>query len=447
MTAVAAKMKLDRDQERAVADCVDLENRIVAVTGMAGTGKTTIIRDVATDLVTRGLTVFIAAPTGKAARRIREATGFDAQTIHRLLEFPRPDEFDEKTGKALTMSFPRRNRERPLPPSVVLVDEYAMVPWDLHGAIVNALGPGSYIRIFGDEAQLAPIEPVKRTKRASPFITTIKNCPSHALERVYRQGEGSAVLQAAIRVRDGKMPYHTDTAAILQTDDPLRALNALLDSRKLQGFETLESQLIVPVRRGPLGTHSLNSLLQARFNPNPPVAITLPRRRSEEEYTVRVAVGDKVVCTENTYDLRDWSERYEEWKEGRPVSASHIPTPSNKQMLNGETGVIRKIDYDGALEIDFGDRVVEVPCAVQEFYARRGKVVPVDYRKAIDLAYALTTHKCQGSEFENVCYLMGGSTWFNLSRRNLYTGITRAKKSFTVLTDQRSLLRSLSNKE
>lgn len=447
MAAAAEKqMRLDRDQERAVADCTDLKNRVVAVTGMAGTGKTTIIRNVAADLITSGHTVFIAAPTGKAARRIREATGFDAQTIHRLLEFPRPDEFDEKTGKALTLSIPRRNRERPLPRSVVLVDEYAMVPWDLHSVIVNALAPGTTLRVFGDEAQLSPIEPTKRTKRASPFSTLLHTCPSHMLEKVYRQGEGSAVLEAAIRIRAGKLPLHTEGASILQTDDPLRALNNLLDRGKLTDFNTLDAQLIAPVRRGSLGTHALNTMLQQRFNPKPDVTVSLPRQKWSEEFEVRVAVGDKVVCTENTYDLRDWSERYEEWKDGRPIVSSLIPAPINKQMLNGETGIIRKIGYDGALEIDFGDRVVEVPPQVEEFWARRGKVIPADYRKSIDLAYALTTHKCQGSEFDKVCYVMGSSTWFNLSRRNIYTGITRAKKSFTVLTDQRSLLRSLSNK-
>lgn len=457
-------MKLDQEQERAIADCLNLANRVVAVTGPAGSGKTSIIRYVAEQLAEREVPFAIAAPTGKAARRIREATGFHASTIHRLLQYPRPDEIDERTGKALSPTFPRRNATNPLDQRVLLVDEYAMVSWDLHHAIVNALPNGGSLRVFGDEAQLAPIEPKTRVAFESPFASLLRVHSAHTLEHIYRQGEGSQVLASATKIRRGQMPQHLPGAAITQTDDPLRALNLMLDKGLLHGYNKIERQLISPVRRGPIGTHELNTMLQGRFNPNPPRTFTLPRNKWDEHITVKVAVGDKVVCTENTYDLRDWVHRYERWtpekpespNEGRPwsewstwksdcrpVQSSFIEPPENKQMLNGETGIITAIREDGSLEIDFGDRVVEVPILVEEFWARRGRVIPIDHRRAIDLAYALTTHKCQGSEFDHVLYVMGGQTWFNLSRRNLYTAVTRAKKDFVILTDQRSLLRSL----
>jgi exodeoxyribonuclease V alpha subunit len=159
---------------------------------------------------------------------------------------------------------------------------------------------------------------------------------------------------------------------------------------------------------------------------------------------VFVAINDKVVCNSNSYDLRDYDERYQEFSpDGVGLMHSYIPCPETKQMLNGEVGIINHIDEYGVLEIDFGDRVVELPPRIAEYSMRRRFHFHYDPRKVIDLAYALTTHKCQGSQYDNICYIMASCAFFNLSRPNFYTGITRAAKHATILADQRSFATSL----
>jgi len=157
-----------------------------------------------------------------------------------------------------------------------------------------------------------------------------------------------------------------------------------------------------------------------------------------------VSIGDKVVCNTNSYDLRNYEERYTDYDNaGVGYPHAYIPAPETKQMLNGEVGVIVGIDPLGVLEIDFGDRVVELPPKVHEYNRRKQFFFTYDPRRVIELAYALTTHKCQGSQYNNIAYIMASCAFFNLSRPNLYTGLTRAIKHATLITDQRSLATSL----
>ena len=141
------------------------------------------------------------------------------------------------------------------------------------------------------------------------------------------------------------------------------------------------------------------------------------------------------MCNTNSYDLRDYSERFTEYNNsGVGLMGSFIPCPETKQMLNGEVGKVVEIDDFGVLEIDFGDRVVELPPRVQEYNARNNSHYTYDPRKVIELAYALTTHKCQGSQYDNITYIMASCAFFNLSRPNFYTGVTRAAKHATIIS-------------
>ena len=186
-------------QEEAVQACCDLTKRIVAVTGAAGTGKTTTLKKVYAALVEAGYRVALCSPTGKAAKRIFELTGIPALTIHRLLEFSHPGDPDPKTGQPIGVSEPRRTKFNPVEYDVVIGDEYAMVPDELHRALVDALPAGGCLRMFGDENQLAPVEEDKSMAGKPSNFQRVLNDTSGAfaavrLEQVYRQGADSGIL-------------------------------------------------------------------------------------------------------------------------------------------------------------------------------------------------------------------------------------------------------------
>ena len=435
---------LDAEQRNAVDMCVDTSKRLVSITGEAGTGKTTIIKTLCLRLAVSNIPFTVAAPTGKAARRIREATGFPAQTIHKLLEFNRPD-LDEETGEATSASTPRRTRFNPLDEDVIIVDEYAMVPTGLHRDLVSAMASGSCLRTFGDVRQLPPIENADLADPTSPFQQCLAKPHTVTLQNIYRQAEGNGIIEAARRINRGQFFTSNEDVKVILDDAVLHALYTKLANRDVD-WCSLDNQIISPARKTDVGTMRLNSVLQTRFNPHMPKKTELPRNKWEVKNRVFVSVGDKVVCNTNSYDLRDYSERYADYlPDGRGVFETYIPCPDTKQMLNGEVGRILDIDEYGVLEIDFGDRVVELPPRISDYSLRRRFHYHYDPRKAIELAYALTTHKCQGSQYDNVIYIMASCAFFNLSRPNFYTGLTRAAKHATVITDRRSFATSLNS--
>jgi exodeoxyribonuclease V alpha subunit len=273
--------------------------------------------------------------------------------------------------------------------------------------------------------------------------------PSVTLEHVYRQEEGNDILDAATRIRTGVMPTKGSDFKYTLTEKPLKTLEDLVMWGEDNGvsFRDIKNQIIVPINKTWVGVLKLNPMLQGLLNPSPEQTVDLPREAWLKEFPVRAGIGDKVVCTENTYDLRSWQERYTEWEDGgTPVLASYLPPPETKVMLNGETGVITHITDDGSLEIDFGDRTVEVSSTMYEYWAKKDTVIEVDPRKKISLAYALTTHKCQGSEFDTVIYLMNKSMTWGQGRENFYTAVTRAKRKVHVVTDSQSLRTSVMRK-
>lgn len=433
---------LDVEQQRAIELCVDREKRLVSVTGEAGTGKTTIIRHTCDMLKANDVSFAVAAPTGKAARRIREATGYPAVTIHKLLEFNKP-EIDEETGTPTSVSGPQRTRGNPLEYDVVIVDEYAMVSTALHRDLVAALPYKGCLRVFGDVRQLPPIENSDLADPTSPFQKCLAMPNTVTLQNIYRQAEGNGIIEAARRITRGQFFTSNTDVGVHLGDAVLHTLYSRLEKEYID-WRQLDNQIISPARKSDIGTMRLNSILQMRFNPTTPNKIELPRNKWEAKNKVYVSIGDKVVCNTNSYDLRDYNERFTEFDlNGVGLMGTFIECPETKQMLNGEVGIVVAIDEYGVLEIDFGDRVVELPPRVSEYNPRKRYHFTYDPRKVIELAYALTTHKCQGSQYDNITYIMASCAFFNLSRPNFYTGVTRAKKHASIICDQRSLAVSL----
>lgn len=437
---------LDEKQNEAVEICIDTNNRIASVTGSAGTGKTTIIKRVAEIFKESDKNVICCAPTGKAARRIREATGLPAITIHKLLEFPKPHERDEKSGKPLRQGEPKRHRFNPLKYHVVLCDEYAMVSHELNRQLIDALPNGGLLRCFGDVNQLPPIEEYKIKANGyelTPFQKLLKIFPSVVLERVYRQGEGSGIFSNAYGIVKGKMPTPKDDFSIIFTGNPTIRIEEFV-YKEANKYKEISNQIIVTGNNGWIGSYELNVRIQCIVNPDPPRTIDPPRHKWCKEKPITLGLGDKVVCTENTYDTRDYYERFSSFDDaGIPISSSYIEPPDTCIMLNGEIGVIVEIHDDETVVVDFGDRCVTLPSTVHEKNPHNTDIYQTSHQKSIDLGYVLTTHKCQGSEFNEIVYVLNKTSKWTQGRKNLYTAITRARKRVTVVTDGESLRYSM----
>lgn len=425
-TATAERtFTLDETQQKAVDLCCDISQRVVGVTGAAGSGKTTILKEAYTTLQDNGYIVALAAPTGKAAKRIYEVTGIEAQTNHRLLEYTHPGDPDPRTGRPVRFSYPRRTRANPLEVDVLFVDEYAMVNRDLHRSLFDALPSGACIRVFGDNNQLPPIEEDKLLQgKPSAFLEMLDKFASVKLETVHRQGKDSGILLNLQCILKGRMPTRNDQWSMHFSETPVDALRDYILERMDEeiDFTSVENQILTPQNTSWVGTVKLNAMIQSLFHNRMEPAVMVPRHnwvKGEGDAKggfIRMFVGDKVIITRNMYDLN---------------------------VFNGESGKIIEITHDGELVIDFGDREQSIP-PVLMVQNRYGKIVEVDPRKDVDLGYAITTHKAQGSEYQNVIYVLNKSTGWMQNRRNFYTAASRGREKVHIITDQRSISLSLS---
>lgn len=418
-------MELSPKQAEAVEACCDMEARVVGVSGAAGTGKTTIIKTVYQKIQEAGYSVALAAPTGKAAKRIYEATGIEAFTIHRLLEYSHPGDPDPKTGKPIGISAPARTRQNPLEFDVVLGDEYAMVPQELHRNLIDALPHAGVVRVFGDDNQLEPVEEDKRLKdEPSSFLKILNNnkFKSVILDRVYRQGADSGILSNCSQILAGRYPTKNDQWLQTVTNKPTDVLREYILDQHFNNeisYASIENQIIVPQNTSWVGTQKLNTMIQGLFhNKTTDNYLHLDRKPwvigedGEKGGKIKVFVGDKVICTSNLYDLG---------------------------VFNGETGVVIEINQEtGEVVVDFGDREQSFP-PVLMVANRYGGMSQIDPRKDLDLAYAVTTHKSQGSEFKRGIYILNKSNSYMINRRNFYTAASRFKEHVHLITDQQGL--------
>lgn len=411
-------MELDKQQQEAVTLCCNVKKRIVSVTGQAGTGKTTIMKMVHELLDTNGYRIVLCAPTGKAAKRIQEATGIPARTIHRLLEYPFPGERDPKTGKGLHVGTPKRSRFQPLEFDVVLADEYAMVNHEVHRNLVDALPVGGILRCFGDINQLPPIESNRNLRdKPSPFKMMLEKFDSVILREIHRQDEGSGIVLNGAAILSGKMPQRRPDFTLIVTDKAVENLREYVMQAGLE-FKGMTAQIITATNKGWTGTTTLNNMLQRILNDGDD-GLLLPRHTWDKDKVYTIRPGDKVLWTQNNYDLN---------------------------VFNGETGTVIETTEFGEIAIDFGDRTLLVPPQIQ-ITNKYGKEIMYDPRQDLDLAYAVTTHKAQGSEYSHVVYILNKSTSWLQCRSNMYTAITRARKHVHLITDMQSLTNSVRNEK
>lgn len=404
------------EQEYAVDLCTDLKQRIVSVTGGAGTGKTFVLGKVYVEL--RNARVALCAPTGRAAKRIQELTGIKAMTIHKLLEFPSPSDepviinTDEEDSDIIhfeerKINEPRRTKFNPLEYDVVIVDEASMVGPELYRFLIDALPKKGVIRFFGDNNQLLPVE-----DGAPPFRTLLTKFPS--VELTYNFRSGDALVSNAYRVLRGLVPRNNDHFEVMYTEQPLLQLFKLVAQHPELGHDN--NQIIMPTRRGAVGTAVVNPTLQLRLNKHREL-LQIPRFDSHDKHLV-VRTNDKFLWTKNDYELR---------------------------LFNGEIGRITEIDTEeGTLWLNTMDRShVEIPPRVRTYNAFAQTMVNYDPRKQIELGYAITTHKSQGSEFDTVVYCISRRAPFLLNKNNFYTAITRARNRVIVICDRNAMGKSL----
>lgn len=426
------EIQYDEKQQKAIDLCCDLSNRIVAITGEAGTGKTTIIKKVYKELYSEIKKLdkdgnikeiipncVVVAPTGKAAKRIQEVTGIPAMTLHRLLEYPMPGEVDQETGKPITKFGPKRDRDNPIDYKIVICDEYAMVGRELHSNLIFALPRGGIVRMFGDNNQLEPIEEgIVLKGQESAFTYALDKFPSVILDQVHRQDEQSSIISNAHLINQGMYPKKTDDFQLIFTSENRQPTDEILKIVENDpDYFTWKKQILSPTKVRWVGCDQLNNIIQAkRFLHTDQVGVSIERHRWVKQ-PLQLYVGDKVIINKNNYDLG---------------------------IFNGETGIVTEAIPFGTITVDFGDRIVAIPTEILTCY--RGKWSTYNPQRDIDLAYVITVHKAQGSEYEEVVYVLDKTIIFNQSRKNLYTAITRAKKKVTIITDQRSLTYSLSHK-
>lgn len=393
-------LRLAQGQTAAVARA--LASKVFVLTGGPGTGKTTLIKAIISLTEECGLRVLLAAPTGRAAKRLEEASGLRARTIHRLLEF------SPKTGHFT------RDEERPLNVDTLIVDESSMIDLALFDALTRALPPHARLVLVGDVDQLPSVGAgdVLRDVIASGVV------PVARLTEIFRQSGQSAIVESAHRVNRGELPEpgegDTDFFHVERPDSASAAQTILELVReripRRYGFDPLwDVQVLAPMYKGHAGVEKLNQVLQSALNPNPaggptPEELLLGAGRDERRRITQLRAGDKVLQLRNNYD---------------------------KEVFNGDVGRVAEVDDDeGRVVVHF-----------------EGK--PVTYEgdsvEELQLAYALSVHKSQGSEYPVVVLSLQKEHFPMLQRNLLYTALTRGKKLVVVVGAKRALELAVQN--
>lgn len=380
------------EQEQAIREAAT--SGLLLITGGPGTGKTTILNGILSLLGQMQLRCLLAAPTGRAAKRLTEVTGEDASTIHRLLEAG----IDPGTGKM----FFARDEDNPLKADAVIVDEMSMVDVELLYALLQAIPQGKRLILVGDPDQLPPVGP------GFPFSDMLRSgeLPTVRLTEIFRQAQQSLIVMNAHRVNRGELPeLKTVTSDFFfmrrQSEDGVCQLIRDLCTTRLpknMGIPSEQIQVLSPTRKGGVGTMSLNKMLQAALNP----AADEKKERQFGEFIFRE--GDRVMQIRNNYDIM--------WKR---TDGSAVGTG----IFNGDVGIIKQIDLGAeTMAIVFDDREAEYD------FTQLNELEP---------AYAITVHKSQGSEYRAVILTAWNGSPYLLSRSILYTAITRARELLIIV--------------
>lgn len=385
---------LDEMQEKAVLEAIKCG--LLIITGGPGTGKTTTIKTIIRYFESEGMEIRLAAPTGRAAKRMQEATGMEAQTIHRLLELNGNPENDSKASQF------ERNEMNPLEADVIIIDEMSMVDIFLMQALLKAVMPGTRLILVGDTNQLPSVGPgnVLRDIIASGAFQVVR------LEKIFRQAATSDIVMNAHKINKGEKidlaKRSLDFLFIKRNDaDAIIAATLTLIREKLPAYvnaDINDIQVLTPARKGLLGVERLNAILQKFLNP--------PEESKIEKETAGgiFREGDKVMQIKNDYQI-EWEMR---GKYG-------IATDTGMGVFNGDVGIIRRINtYTEYMEVEFEEN----------------KFVTYTFKQLdeLELAYAITIHKSQGSEYPAVIMPMYPGPRMLMNRNLLYTAVTRAKK-------------------
>ena len=385
-------IEYSEEQERAIQESAT--SALLLITGGPGTGKTTILNGILSLFGQMQMKCLLAAPTGRAAKRLTEVTGEEASTIHRLLEAG----IDQNTGKM----FFARDEDNPLKADAVIVDEMSMVDMELLYALLQAVPQGKRLILVGDADQLPPVGP------GFPFSDMLRSgeLPMVRLTEIFRQARESLIVMNAHRVNQGEMPdLKTVTSDFFfmrrQNEEGVSNLIRDLCATRLpknMGIPPEQIQVLSPTRKGGVGTVNLNHMLQAALNPPAPDK----KEKQFGDYIFRE--GDRVMQIRNNYDIL--------WKK---TDGSAIGTG----IFNGDVGTIRCLDPAAeTLTIAFDDREAEYDFTMLN---------------ELEPAYAMTVHKSQGSEYRAVILAAWNGSPYLLSRSILYTAITRARQLLIIV--------------
>ena len=408
----ATGLFLDEMQRKAVMEAA--KQGILVLTGGPGTGKTTTINAMIRLFESEGMTILLAAPTGRAAKRMTETTGYEASTIHRLLEVSGNPE-EETIGGF------QRNEENPLDTDVLIIDEVSMVDLPLMNALLKAVMPGTRLILVGDQNQLPSVGPGSVLKD----IIASGCFPVVMLTKIFRQAGESDIVVNAHKINRGE-PVILDNKSrdffFLKRQEPNVIISVMLTliQKKLPKYVNAgiyDIQVMTPMRKGLLGVESVNQILQQYLNPPSPV-------KSEREYADRLfREGDKVRQIKNNYQL-DWKIQT---KYGLTVD-------KGQGVFNGDMGVVREINtYEETITVEYDEH--------------RQVVYPYSMMDELELAYAITVHKSQGSEYPAVVIpLLQGPR--QLYHRNLLsTAVTRAQKCVTWVGSEAVFQEMIRNKQ
>ena len=407
---------LDEMQKKAVTEAAC--HGLFILTGGPGTGKTTTINAIIRYFEGQGVEIRLAAPTGRAAKRMTEATGYEAQTIHRLLELSGMPEDNDQNAQAVHFE---RNAENPLEADVIIIDEMSMVDIQLMHSLLQAVIAGTRLILVGDENQLPSVGP----GNVLHDIIQSQAFPVIELTKIFRQASESDIVVNAHKINRGEQILLNNKSRDFfflkryDADIIIRVVIALIQEKLPRYVEAkpFDIQVLTPMRKGLLGVERLNQILQRYLNP-PDAA-----KKERESMHGLLREGDKVMQIRNNYQM-EWEIR------GR----YGIPIEKGIGIFNGDTGILRTInEFAETAEVEFED----------------GRWAEYSFKQLeeLELAYAITIHKSQGSEYPAVVIPILSGPKMLLNRNLLYTAVTRARKCVTVVGSEETLREMIRNEK